>query len=134
MPAPAPLVDTNVIGELTRARPNAGVLRWAQSVSVIAMSAISLEEIHFGLSWRPNPRVRLWFDQFIAERVTLLPVTAAVATAAGDMRGRLRAKGVSRTQADMLIAATAQVHQLTLVTRNVRDFDGLALSLLDPFD
>ncbi len=80
----APLVDTNVIGELARPRPNRGVRRWAEGV-------------------------------------------------AGELRGRLRSRGLARSQADMLIAATAQLHGLTLVTRNVRAFEGTAIGLVNPF-
>jgi len=133
VPSPRPLVDTNVLAELARPRPNAGVLRWAEGVSTIALSAVTLEEIVFGLAWRPNPRILDWFERFLSERCEVLPVTAAVARAAGQWRGHWMAKGRTRSQADMLIGATAQVHQLTLVTRNVRDFAGMPISLLDPF-
>jgi predicted nucleic acid-binding protein len=50
-----------------------------------------------------------------------------------EIRGRLMARGTARTQADLLIAAAAHLHGLTLVTRNVRDFDGTAVALLNPF-
>jgi predicted nucleic acid-binding protein len=49
------------------------------------------------------------------------------------MRGKLRNQGKTRSQADMLIAATAQIHQLTLVTRNIRDFEDCDILLLNPF-
>lgn len=68
------------------------------------------------------------------DRCRVFPITEAVARCAGTLRGQLRAAGETRTQADMLIAATAQVHQLELATRNVRDFRGCGLALLDPFD
>ena len=60
-------------------------------------------------------------------------MTDQVARRAGQLRGELASRGSPHTQADMLIAATAQVHQLMLVTRNVRDFEGTAIGLLDPF-
>lgn len=127
------LVDTNIIGELSRREPNPGVLAWARTVSVISVSVITVEEVLFGLSWKPNLRVRTWFEEFLATYCRLHPVTDEIARRAGQVRGALAARGRSRTQADMLIAATVQVHQQTLVTRNVRDFAECGISLLDPF-
>jgi predicted nucleic acid-binding protein len=63
----------------------------------------------------------------------VLPVTDAIARRGGEMRAALAARGQVRSQADMLIAATAQVHALTVVTRNVRDFDDCGIALLNPF-
>ena len=127
------LCDTNVISELTRPGPNPGVLAWAETVVSISLSAITVEEIFYGLAWKPNPRIRSWFEAFLASRCTLLPITVDIAKHGGQLRGELQTRGKARTQADMLIAATAQLHQLTLVTRNVRDFEGCAISLLNPF-
>jgi len=63
----------------------------------------------------------------------VLDITPAVARRAGELRAFLQASGQVRTQADMLIAASAQVHGLTLVTRNTRDFDGCGIAVLNPF-
>jgi predicted nucleic acid-binding protein len=126
------LIDTNIISELSRRQPNAGVLAWAGGITNFRLSVISLEEIGFGLAWRPNPRIQEWVDGFFA-RHSPLAVTAEIAGRAGELRGRLAAQGTPRTQADMLIAATAMVHGLTLVTRNTRDFEGCGLPLLNPF-
>jgi toxin FitB len=49
------------------------------------------------------------------------------------MRGNFRTKGISRSQADILIAATAEIHDLILVTRNTRDFEGCNIQILNPF-
>lgn len=67
------------------------------------------------------------------EHCMILPITADIAQMAGLLRGEFRTKGSTRSQADMLIAATAKVHQLPLATRNVRDFEGCELSVINPF-
>ena len=128
------LCDTNVLSELARRQPDPGVRRWAATVtSGIHVSVVTVEEIYFGLSWRPNERVGGWLERFLEERCAVLPISEAIARKAGELRGSLQARGSVRTQADMLIAATAQVHQLALVTRNVRDFEECGLALLNPF-
>lgn len=129
----SPLVDTNVLSELARPNPDPGVASWAQGVSAIAISAITLEEIIFGLSWRPSPRIHRWLDALVDDLCTVLPITEPIARRAGWLRGELQRCGQTRTQADMLIAGTAQVHGLTLVTRNERDFSGCAIPVLNPF-
>jgi len=127
------LVDTNVLSEFVRPKPNRGVVAWAADMERISVSVVSIEEIEFGLSWKPNKKLAEWFVSFFAEACNTLPVTDAIARRAGVMRGQFLAKGITRSPADMLIAATAQVHGLTLVTRNVRDFDGCEIDLLNPF-
>lgn len=127
------LADTNVLSELVRPRPNRGAVAWASRVDRISVSVVTLEEIVFGLSWKPNEKIREWFTRFFGEACDVLPVTQQIADRAGVIRGELQANGVTRTQADILIAATAQVHGLTLVTRNVRDFEGIRIELLNPF-
>jgi len=85
------------------------------------------------LAARPKPRISGWFDEFIARRARVLDITLPIARQAGVMRGSFAARGRVRTQADMLIAATAAQHGLTLATRNERDFQGCGISLLNPF-
>lgn len=127
------LCDTNVLSELARPAPDPGVLSWSKSVIHITLSVITLEEINFGLSWKPNARISHWFNQFIKDHCEVLPVTPEIAIQAGNLRGMLQTKGEPRTQADMLIAATATIHGLTLVTRNTRDFAGCNIRLVNPF-
>lgn len=127
------LCDTNVLSELVRPRPDARVAAWAQGVPSIAVSVITVEEITYGLAWKPNPRILDWFQDYLRAYSEILPITVEIAERSGNLRGMLRARGRTRTQADMLIAATAQAHGLTLVTRNARDFEDCGLSLLDPF-
>ena len=126
------LVDTNIISELCRRLPDENVLRWARSVNAVAISAVTVEEIYFGLAWHPNARVMTWMEAFL-QRHEILPVSPGIASSGGRMRGRFAAQGIVREQADMLIAATAQAHQLTLVTRNTRDFEFCGIELLNPF-
>jgi toxin FitB len=127
------LADTNILGELTRPRPNRGVMVWAAQVDSLNLSVVTLEEIHYGLSWRPNDRITSWFERFLTEQCRVLPVTDDIARRAGDLRGRFRAKGETRSQADMLVAATALAHRLTLVTRNEDDFEDCGMTVLNPF-
>jgi predicted nucleic acid-binding protein len=126
------LVDTNIIGELTRLVPNAGVVQWAGRIDRHSISAISVDEAWFGIARRPDVRLHAWMEAYF-RRHEVLPVTEIIARRAGEMRGDFSRRGVTRSQADMLIAATAQIHGLTLVTRNVRDFEGCGIGLLNPF-
>lgn len=129
------LLDTNVLAELCRQRPDPAIERWAgRALSPFGLSVVTVEEVHFGLAWRPNAGIEALVDRFLAERCEVFPVTTPVARRAGALRGQFRRTGRTRTQADMLIAATAQVHQLPVATRNVRDFEGCGVALLNPFE
>jgi predicted nucleic acid-binding protein len=127
------LCDTNILSELVRRRPDPGVDQWARTTRRIAISSITVEEIFFGLAWKPNPRVQSWFEGLVETYCDILPVTAEIAKRAGELRGERQARGETRSPADMMIAATAQVHQLTLVTRNARHFLDCGIPLLNPF-
>jgi predicted nucleic acid-binding protein len=126
------LLDTNIVSELTRRRPNAAVLTWAESVARHTISTITVEELWFGIARKPDARLTEWVTQYLV-RHEVLPLTPDIAERAGRLRGEFSLKGIVRSQSDMLIAATAQAHNLTLVTRNIRDFDGCGIALLDPF-
>jgi toxin FitB len=127
------LCDTNVISELARPQPHPGVIAWSRGMTVITLSVITLEEITYGLTAKPNLRIQAWFQNFLSQACQIISITPEIAQRVGELRGRLRLQGITRSQADMLIAATAQLHQLILVTRNTRDFEGCEIPLLNPF-
>ena len=127
------LIDTNVLSELFRPRPNHGVLSWAEEVEEVALSAISVEEIFYGLTWRPKPRLEARITEVIDDFCEVLAVTEMIALVGARLRGEHQRQGRTLEAADMLIAATAQTHNLTLVTRNVKDFEGCGIPMLNPF-
>jgi len=75
-----------------------------------------------------------WFEKFIESYCLILPITEKIARTAGILRGEFRQKGVTRTQADLLIGATAMEHELILATRNEKDFTNCGLIVFNPFD
>jgi predicted nucleic acid-binding protein len=127
------LVDTNILCELARPEPDAGVLSWAETLNRCFLSVITIEELFYGLAWKPNSRIQAWLDHFIENSVDILPVTESIARRAGIMRGEFQYRGIVRTQADLLIASTGSEHGLTVVTRNSRDFEGCGVAILNPF-
>ena len=127
------LCDTNIISEIMRPQPQPNVLAWFGQQDIIYLSVISVEEIYYGLAYKNATRQLEWFEKFLRLRAEILPISPAIAQRCGLWRGEFRQKGIARTQADLLIAATVETHNLTLVTRNTRDFEGCNLQLFDPF-
>jgi predicted nucleic acid-binding protein len=134
------VLDTNVIAELRRPeRANPNVAKWAAGVPVVQfyLSSISLLEIERGALQvaRKDPLqgrvLRSWIDGQILPRFEgrILPVDSSVALRCA----RLHIPD-PRSERDALIAATALVHGMTVVTRNVHDFEGTGASVLDPWD
>lgn len=127
------LCDTNIISELMRSQPQPNVRLWFESQDTILLSVLSLEELHFGLLRKDLHQKRDWLNRFVAARCECLPIDTRIAIRAGEMRGELAKQGQTRSQADLLIAATAATHQVTLATRNTRDFENLNLPIFNPF-
>ena len=132
------LLDTNVVSEVARSRPNPLVLKWFREVpdESLHLSVLSLGEIRKGIEMLASgPRregLRLWLEQELPAwfEQRLLPVSAAVA----DRWGVLLASARRPVPAiDSLIAATAVQHGLRLVTRNTEDFRFAGLELVNPW-
>ncbi len=134
MSATVVLADTNVISEFVKKTPDTQVMRWLQAVELLAISVISLEEAHFGLAWQPNTRKLTLFNALVERLHAVYPITPNIAKRAGVLRGQFQAQGIIRSAPDMLIAATAIEHQLVLATRNVRDFMGCGVQVVNPFE
>ena len=134
------LLDTNVPSEFSRDRPEPRVAAWlqAQPPTTLYLSAVTIGEIRKGLVVLPQGRRRMeleaWFhtDLLVWFRNRILPVTDSIADRWGVLEGQCQLKGTPLNTADGMIAATALEHDLTLVTRNVKDFAGLGVVLLNP--
>lgn len=131
------LVDANVLSETTRSEPDSRVLEWlARHEREIAVDPVILGEIRFGILLLPKGkrRVRLerWFQDGV-ERIHCLAWEAATGLRWAGLLAELRASGRSMPIKDSLIAATALVHDLPVVTRNRRDFEKAGVEIIDPF-
>ena len=130
------LLDTNVVSELRRRRPHLGVLSWIRRVSPdrLHLSAVTVGEIQAGIEITRErdaakaTELEAWLDDVLASYSVLSMDAAAFRTWAKLMHRR------SETQMqDAMIAAVAIVHRMTVVTRNVRDFQPYGVRTLDPF-
>jgi predicted nucleic acid-binding protein len=131
------LVDANVLSEATRPQPAARVVAWLrQNERELAVDPIILGEVRFGIHLLPagarRRRLEHWFDEGVA-RIVCLPWEAATGLRWARLLADLRASGRSLPIKDSLIAATALVHGLTVVTRNTVDFRMTGVRVLDPF-
>jgi len=128
------LLDTNVLSEVMRRSPNPGVAAWFSTIDEFSVSAVSLEELVYGLRRRNMLAKEAWLRRMLADKADVVPVTVAAARWGGEKRAMLESGGRTVTQADALIAACAWELGLILATRNVEDFRGFGVPLLDPFE
>lgn len=133
------LIDTNVLSELRRKVPDAKVVNWfsQRPAGTLYLSVLTVGEVRKGVEAMPDLERRLvlldWLETelpaFFSGRI--LPIDMAVA----DRWGHMLAQAARPLPAvDSLLAATASQHGLILVTRNVRDVQGLGVQILNPWD
>lgn len=131
------LLDTNIISELRKPKPHGAVVAWVQSLEDkdLYLSAVTIGEIQAGIEITREQdaakaqQIEQWLD-LVAATYNVLPMDATVF--------RTWAKLMHRTSdtlyEDTMIAATAKVHQLTVATRNIADFQGFGVKLVNPFE
>jgi len=135
------LLDTNVVSELRKigdGKADANVAAWidAQDATSFYISAITILELErgiLGIQRRDAPqgaRLRAWLDSHVRPAFAgrILPIDDAIATRCAHLHIPDR-----RNEADALIAATALAHGMTIVTRNVKDFEGTGVIVVDPW-
>ena len=132
------LLDTNVVSETTRSRPNPSVVDFLDRTSELWLASPVVHELEFGLRLMPpgqrRERLRMDLSRFLesyADRI--LPVSETGAVWAARLRANAVMSGRSPDLIDMLVAGTAKAHDLAVATRNVRDFEGLGVEVVNPW-
>lgn len=130
------LLDTNVVSELRKSKPHGGVVSWISQLheSQIYLSAVTIGELQAGVErvrrqdTHKALEIEAWLDQIADSYQVLAMDTATFREWARLMHGKS-----DDLLEDVMIAATARVHQLIVATRNERDFAGLRTPVLNPF-
>lgn len=134
------LLDTNVLSEVTKPRPDESVMKWLDGLDEdrTFISIVSIAEIRRGVALMDSGRKRdtlgEWLEHDLPQRFEnrIIPVEGPVALAWGDLMALAKRSGRGLASMDGLIAATAVAHQLILATRNTKDFGGFGIDIIDP--
>ena len=135
------LLDTNVVSEAIKPRPDPRVVAWlaAQPSATVYLSVITLGEIEQGIVRSPHPqraeRLRRWLDEDLAPRFSgrILTIDRDVMRTWGEITGQALLRGRSVSLMDSLLAATAIAHGVTFATRNSKDVAALPVATFDPW-
>ena len=132
------LIDTNVVSELTKVSPDPGVVTFLSEQDDLWLSSVVLHELEFGLLSLPEGRRRDDLQQVLSDFIAefddrILPLERVEAEWAARLRAKAHLSGRVLHLGDALIAGTARAHGLAVATRNVKDFDGLDVSVANPW-
>lgn len=131
------IVDANVLSEVTRPEPSSCVIAWLRKHEPdLAVNPIILGEIEYGIRLVPSSRKRKGLEIWFAEgmkRLRVVDLDSATASVWATLLVGLKKKGRAMPVKDSLIAASAIQHNLTIVTRNVNDFQHASVPLINPF-
>lgn len=135
------LLDTNAVSEWVKPRPDPGVVAWLAEADEdrIFVSVVTLAELRHGIErlapGQRRKRLDAWLTDELPDRFgeRILPIDLSIADAWGKLVVRREALGRPIGTMDAWIAATAQVHALTLVTRNLRDFEAVVDDVVNPW-
>src|SRR5689334_13092670 len=135
------LLDTNVVSESMKPQPNPSVVRWLASVDEdsIFLSVITFSELLYGIDRLPAGHKRKRLDEWLQIELPLrfkgriLPINKVVADACGRLAARHEALRRPIEHRDAFIAATTLIYDLTLVTRNISDFQPTIKAILNPW-
>jgi toxin FitB len=135
------LLDTNVVSEWVKPQPNRNVVRWLAETNEdrICLSVITFAEIRKGVEEMAGGKRRealkswLQYELLLRFEGRILGVDLGVADAWGALMARGRKRGINLGVLDAFFAATAQAHEVTLVTKNTKHFERLGIALLNPW-
>ena len=135
------LLDTNAISELIRPRPDRGLVDWLAGVDEdqVFLSVVTLAELRYGIARLPvgrrKRRLQEWLQRDLMERFEgrILPVDEDIALVWGDVTAECAAAGHPIQAMDALIAATARVYALELITRDDGDFEAVRITARNPW-